>query len=278
MKRILFTLFIFIPFISFAQSAANGDTAKEAGTLLKRIKKVEDKNAALDSEVRTLKATLSDYNQKIDSLYNQVNANSGAIQQTMQELKSKISSTEGKIVDVDHSSNKKSVWAIIGVLLALLISGVLYWLLSRTKSSINENLLKEFGKQTEMMDTQLELIKLQKESMPNAEPDHSMALRVANEINLIERNIQMMGAGTKGFKQLTRSVEKLRDNLAASGYEIPQLLGMPFHQGMKVIVTASVPDEKLEKGSEIISKIWTPLVNYEGKMIQTAQIEVSVGY
>ena len=87
-----------------------------------------------------------------------------------------------------------------------------------------------------------------------------------------------MDSKTKGLKQLNRSVEKLRDNLTANGYEMPQMLRQPFHQGMKVIIANSVPDENLERGTEIITKILIPQVNYNGIMIQTAQIEVSVGY
>jgi len=127
----------------------------------------------------------------------------------------------------------------------------------------------------------LHLIEQQKTTLqatPNAEPDHSLALKVSSEINLIERNINLMDAKTKGLKQLQASVGKLKDNLSANGYEMPELLGKQFHQGMKVIVTSSIPDENLDKGSEIISKILIPQVNYNDKMIQTAQIEVSVGY
>jgi hypothetical protein len=131
------------------------------------------------------------------------------------------------------------------------------------------------------METQMAIIKQQKTDAPasaNTELDHSLALKVASEINLIERNISLMDAGTKGLKQLNRSMEKLKDNLAANGYEIPQLLGKQFHQGMKIIVASSIPDDSLEKGTEVITKILIPQVNYNGKMIQTAQIEVSVGY
>ena len=59
---------------------------------------------------------------------------------------------------------------------------------------------------------------------------------------------------------------------------MPVMLGKPFHQGMKVIVTSSIPDENLEKDAEIITKVLIPQVNYNDIMIQTAQIEVSVGY
>ena len=46
---------------------------------------------------------------------------------------------------------------------------------------------------------------------------------------------------------------------------------------MKVIISSSIPDENLEEGVEIITKILKPQVNYKDIMIQTAQIEVSVG-
>src|SRR5690606_8198926 len=121
--------------------------------------------------------------------------------------------------------------------------------LSQTKISIEESLVKEFGKQTDLIESQLNLLEKQKSENsvnPNAEPDHSLALKVASEINLIQRNINLMDAKTKGLKQLSRSVDKLKDNLAANGYEIPELLGKQFHHGMKVIVASSIPDENLE--------------------------------
>ena len=226
-------------------------------------------------------------------------SNTNAIKETANELGLKISVTEStanqKIIAVDESLSKNSLYGIIGVLLAVLLSGLLYWLLSKrqrtdktevveqlnkTKSSIEESLVKELGKQTSQLDSQLELLAKQKieiSSSTNVEPDHSLALKLASEINLIERNISLMEKSTKGLKQLERSVEKLKDNLKANGYEMPELLGKQYHQGMKVIVTTSIPDENLEKDSEIITKVLIPQVNYNDKMIQSAQIEVTVG-
>jgi len=197
-------------------------------------------------------------------------------------------SAEQQIASVDKSLNKTTSWVIIGLLFAVIVSGVLYLLLrkkqqsdrtdlisqlSDTKQSIDEKLVNEFAKNTEALEVLSQLSK----STQSVEPDHSLALKVASEINLIERNINLMDSKTKGLKQLSRSVEKLKDNLAANGYEIPQLLGKEFNQGMKIIVSSSIPDESLEKGVETITKILIPQVNYNGVMIQTAQIEVSVG-
>jgi chromosome segregation ATPase len=299
MKNIILSIILLSTFWATAQNKSNDfekeikplndklvTLQKENNTLLKNLNALSNQMSSLSTEIKTNKISL-------DSLRTQTEENS-------KELDIKISSTEKntnqKITAVDESLGKNSLYGIIGVLSAILLSGLLYWLLSkrqkidktdfidqlsRTKSNIEESLIKEFGKQTELMDTQLHLLEQQKTispTTPNAEPDHSLPLKLASEINLIERNIKLMDVKTKGLKQLQASVGKLKDNLSANGYEMPELLGKQFHQGMKLIVTSSIPDETLEKDSEIISKVLIPQVNYNDKMIQTAQIEVSVGY
>ena len=298
-KQIAIAILLFSSIGAFAQ-VTKEDLDKEIKPLVEMVKTLQSANSKLKSELGTLNSKLSTANKSIDSLRSQTQENSSAISQTANELGIQIKETgeknEGKITEVSESLSKNSLYGIIGVLSAILLSGLLYWLLSKrqqsdktdfidqlskTKSSIEESLVKEIGKQTELMDSQLHLIEQQKTSLqatPNAEPDHSLALKVASEINLIERNINLMDSKTKGLKQLQASVGKLKDNLSANGYEMPELLGKQFHQGMKVIVTSSIPDENLEKGSEIISKILIPQVNFNDKMIQTAQIEVSIGY
>jgi len=298
-RQITFAILLFSSLGAFAQ-VTREDFDKEIKPLTQKVNSLQSENSKLKSEIGTLNIKLSNANKSIDSLRSKTQENSSAISQTANQLGIQITTTEQtankRIDEVGQSLSKNSLYGIIGVLSAILLSGLLYWLLSKrqqtaktdfidqlskTKSSIEESLVKEFGKQTELMDSQLHLIEQQKTTLqatPNAEPDHSLALKVASEINLIERNINLMDAKTKGLKQLQASVGKLKDNLSANGYEMPELLGKQFHQGMKVIVTSSIPDENLEKGSEIISKILIPQVNYNDKMIQTAQIEVSVGY
>ena len=286
---------------AFAQTETltKEDLAKELQPLKTNIQTLQKENGILKSEVSNLNTKLSNANKSIDSLRTLTQENSSAISQTANQLGIQITTTEQtankRIDEVGQSLSTNSLYGIIGVLSAILLSGVLYWLLSKrqktdktevveqlqkTKSSIEESLVKEFGKQTSLIESELQLLSQQKIENPkaeNIEPDHSLALKVASEINLIERNINLMDKGTKGLKQLERSIGKLKDNLSANGYEMPELLGKQYHQGMKVIVTSSIPDENLEKGSEIITKVLIPQVNFNDKMIQSAQIEVSVG-
>ena len=302
MKKLIVAVFVSVGLQGFAQSEplTKEDLARQLQPLKTSVQVLERENTKLRTEVSNLKGQMSNASKTIDSLEMKVRANSNAISQTANEMGIKITTAETntsqKIADVDKSLSKNSLYGIIGVLSAILLSGLLYWLLSKrqrtdktevveqlqkTKSSIEESLVKEFGKQTDLIESELALLAQQKTDSPtssNAEPDHSLALKVASEINLIERNINLMDKGTKGLKQLQASVGKLKDNLSANGYEMPELLGKQFHQGLKVIVTSSIPDENLEKGQEIISKILIPAVMYNDKMIQTAQIEVSVGY
>jgi hypothetical protein len=275
------------------------DLYKELQPLKSSIQTLQIQNSNLKVEVAFLKNQLFATSRTINSLKAQAQANNKAILLTANELGIKILATESntnqKITEVDESLNQNSLYGIIGVLSAILLSSLLYWLLSKrqkndksevveqlsqTKASIEESLIKEFGQQTDLIENQLQLLAKQKIDSSinsNLEPDHSLALKVASEINLIERNIILMDKGTKGLKQLERSVGKLKDNLSANGYEMPEILGKQYHQGMKVIVTSSIPDENLQKDNEIITKVLIPQVNYNEKMIQTAQIEVSVG-
>lgn len=275
------------------------DLVNDLQILKTNIQTLQNENSRLKSEITNLNTICSNASKSIDSLRSKTNENSFAISKTANQLGIQITTSEQtankRIDEVGQSLSKNSLYGIIGVLSAILLSGLLYWLLrkrqktdktevveqlQKTKASIEESLVKEFGKQTNLIESELQLLTQQKTASPvsaNAEPDHSLALKVASEINLIERNINLMDKGTKGLKQLERSVGKLKDNLSANGYEMPELLGKQYHQGMKVIVTSSIPDESLEKGSEIITKVLIPQVNYNDKMIQTAQIEVSVG-
>lgn len=301
MKGIAIILILFIPFNSFTQkiNITNEELEKIIQPLEVNIKLLQTENEKLKNENYILNSLITSTLLRLDSLVivtelsNISLIEKNKLQDSLINQSSK--SNEDKILAVDQSLSKNSLYGIIGVLSAVLITGLLFWLLrnrqkidksnmleelSKTKSSIEESLIKEFGKQTELMGTELQLIENQKSALkeiPNVEPDHSLALKVASEINLIERNVNLMDTKTKGLKQLIASVGKLKDNLSANGYEMPEMLGKQFHQGMKVIVTSSIPDENLEKGSEIISKIIIPQVNYNDKMIQTAQIEVSVG-
>ena len=66
----------------------------------------------------------------------------------------------------------------------------------------------------------------------------------------------------------------MKDNLKVNGYELIDMLGKDYNDGMKVTATF-IEDENIPEGKQIISGIIKPQINYNGIMIQSAQITVS---
>lgn len=301
MKKHVIILMLIASFQIHAQSPSAGNNSEmQAQKVQEQVQKLENENKKLKTLINDMDLKLKHINSRVIQLTEKTDSTNNTLNQATSKLGLQITNTESaansKIQAIDDNLSKNTLWGIIAVLLALIVSGVIYFILnkkqredksdvidqlSKTKSSIEESLVKEFGKQTELLETQLQLIEEQAKNQSsktiNQEIDHSLALKVADEITLIERNISLMDKDVKGLKQLSRSVQKLKDNLNANGYEIPELLGKQYHQGMKVIVVSSIPDENIDKDLELITKVIKPQVNYKEKMIQTAQIETSKG-
>ena len=105
----------------------------------------------------------------------------------------------------------------------------------------------------------------------------SLILKVADEIVRMENNLNFMDEDIKGKKQLERSIERIRDTYKVNGIEIKEMLGLDYNEGMTVTVQNWIEDKNLTKGEQKITRIIKPQVNLEGKILQTAEIEVTIG-
>ncbi len=296
-KQFILTIVIFSYFTAFSQ-VTKDDINKEIQPIRVKIQSLQSENNKLKSEIENLNSKLSKVNSKLDTLDLKAQSNASDIQQTNSDLSGKITNSETttnqKFTQVDNSLSKNSLWSIIGILAAIIVSGLVYWLvskrqttdktdveaqISKTKKTLEEEGIKLDTKLTEVLETQLKLVQEERAKIPankSEEIDHSLALKVADEIVRINKNLSNMDANTKGLKQLSASVKRIEDTFAANGYDMPEILNKPFDPRMKMIANM-VEDENLEKGIEIITKIIKPQVNYKGVQIQSAQVEVSVG-
>ena len=150
--------------------------------------------------------------------------------------------------------------------------------LDNTRRLIHEEHMKLDQKLIEMFESQLKLQnkKGNKDTKSSENEDHTLALKVADEIIRMQKNIAIMPEETKGLKQLSRAIQRIQDSFKVNGYEIVEMLGKSYNEGMKS-VASFVTDENLKKGDQIITRIIKPQVNFNGKMVQSAQIEVSIG-
>ncbi|MDY3883170.1 MAG: hypothetical protein SOZ50_07845 [Sodaliphilus sp.] len=229
----------------------------------------------------------------IDSLRNTCSILEKAQTADRKDINGKINATDNNVRVNQDMLQSRTLWGImiIIILLALVTTGS-YLLAKRIKSgdtSIDEVrkaqealevAQKKMQEESIKLDNQmLAIVQKQLESKPTtsartAAPDHSLALKVADEIVRIELNMSRMDSSIKGYKQLSKAVERIKDNFNANGYEIVDMLGKPYNEGMKVTANF-VADEDLEEGKQIITGITKPQINYNGLMIQAAQITVS---
>lgn len=230
----------------------------------------------------------------IDSLKSVIEQNTKNIKTTAEQLGVKIDEANVSLGNKADSSDVKSktIWGISLLVILLILGCVVYYLLHRRISKgdadvnalrqkaekLNEDILNQFSlEMAEMQKISSSLVSLSKSNLsPNTsgEPDHSLIKTLADRITFMEMTLYRMDSSVKGHKPLSKSIKQMKDNLLANGYEIVDMLGKPYDDGMKVTANF-IEDEDLEEGQKIITAVIKPQINYKGKMIQAANITVS---
>ena len=95
-----------------------------------------------------------------------------------------------------------------------------------------------------------------------------------NAINEINQNISYGAVVTESQK---KQIEETTEKLEKEGYD-----SGTFHVGQKYsdgynVTPNFIPSEKIPEGERVITRIIKPQINKDGKIIQSAEIEVSVG-
>lgn len=307
MKKIV----LIIAFIStttlFAQSQNDNPLVNEITAIQKNIEKQKQQIDGLTSNVNNLQTTiihqstsLKEITSKakrlesnIDSLSNLTEINRSNINTIANDLGTKIQQTEtsskNSISKLDKDVNTNRLYWIIATLLTFLLGGIVYWLLGKriassqtdvesqirsTKKSLEEESLKLDAQLLDIINSQLKIKEIEPAKTESGEKDHSLVLKVADEVTRILMNLEVMDKEIKGYKHLKKYSESILDNLKAYGYEIPQLIGMNYNSGMNMVATLEF-DESIESGKQIIKRIIKPQVNFEGKMIQAAKVTVA---
>lgn len=283
--------------------------AKEKGEdFSKTISSLKNKQEYIEKEVKRLIISDKDKEVEISQLQNQ-NTKQQSLIDSLQTALYQLASTQsndritfnGQIektnthIQANESSlSERTVWGvIIGIVALITLISITYLLLKKIKkgnSSIDEVRKAQDTLHQTQVKLQEESIKLDNKLLEiaekqfttvtttltsdNAEMDHSLVKKVADEIVRIEMNLSRMDNTVRGYKQLAKAVQRIKDNFSANEYEIVDMLGKQYNSGMKVIANFAL-DETLEAGQQIITGIVKPQINYQGRMIQAAQIMVS---
>ena len=288
MKRLVFIMFLF----AFALAYGNNNDSIAIANLQQQVNKQERIIGNLRKDIRSSVGIQKQQALFIDSLKQELMNTQNDLSDLSNKLGVDITNTQNQITvntnNLNDNIKSKTTWGILVVAFIFLLMVAIYLILYKrvekgksaidkikdTQKSIQEESLKLDGKLVGLLNQQLNVQANIPNNDSNNQIDHSLALKVADEVVRIETNLSRMDSSIKGHKPLSKAVERIRNNFLAKGYEMVDMLNKPYQDGMKASVTY-VTDENLKEGEQIITKIIKPQVNYNGVMIQTAQIEVS---
>jgi uncharacterized protein YoxC len=283
--------------VSFAQ--AKNDTIQ---LLQRQIVNLENRNTRLSNQVSTANSNIKKLEDRLGSTVDSIEALTKALMLTNEDMIAMSNRFEKQIRQVvDKSNSDYSVLSkkisttnrywIIAIVGMILIPAILFgWLsgrltgvktelsdqIKKSSESIREEIMKLDNQVFWSLDFQKKLNKTEAEPGDLSIIDHTLVLKVADEIIRIQKNLSNLDQETKGVKQLEFAVERIQDNFKENGYEIVELLNKPYDQGMKLSAKFR-PDSTLRKGEQVITRIIKPQVNFNNDIIQEAQVEVSVG-
>ncbi len=256
------------------------------------LKTTRSSNADLATKVQVLESQLSTTTANVGSLQEQVNQTGENLKATEGKLNGDIKSTNALLSDNARQTNESiknrtnyGIMALVAVILVILL--VAFLLRRRMSSGLTaidgikeaqdklQSAQKTLAEESAKLDMKMiELFEKMPTSTPNGEVDHSLNLKVINEIMRIEMNLSRMDTATRGYSQLSRAVNRIKNNFAAKGYVITDLMGKAYNDGM-LMNAEFVIDDKMEFGKSIITFISTPEVLFNGSLIQQATVTVS---
>lgn len=301
MNKIILTLLLLAGLTCHAEVSDPGlQSVNEKVILLTEyVKNLQAENKSLKgdvsklhSEVESLQSQLLSVEAKSDSINNalisKVASNTELANTNHAAATERIQVVETDSQNNIHKLTVCGVWAIVALLtMAIIVYIVLHRGITKStyaistirdaQNNLEEESVKLDTKLVEIFDKQMQIEKQQsKNTISIASPviDHTLALKVADEITRIEMNLSRMDSTVKGYKQLSKAVERIKSNFQANGYEIVTYVGQPYNEGMRINANFVI-DEDLPEGTRTITSVSKPQVHYKGELIQKATLTVT---
>jgi hypothetical protein len=107
--------------------------------------------------------------------------------------------------------------------------------------------------------------------------DHRLPVKVGEEVHRMKKRIENMDKEVKGLGALVNSIKRLEEELKGNGYEMEELMGKKYVDGMKM-EARFVDNPDIPPGEERITDVLRPEIKYKGEVIQVAKVEVGKSY
>lgn len=289
-------------------ASANAGMANDS-ILEQRVLKIEKQLQTIKTEVNNNKTSIRRMEQyktassiMIDSISDNLEHTNQYVVSTKDELQASVRYTDSKLQEsisrTNASMSSKTAILAMAIAASFLIVCLLIWFLRKYMVKKSDTIDSITKAQNALQQTQQELQDAQKKlaeeslSLDNkllelmekqlnlpqpketSEVDHTLALKIADEITRMEVNLYRMDSSIRGYKQLTKAIERMRETYLSKGYEITKLIGEKYVRGMKAVAEL-IDDESLPTGSQIITAVKKPQVMFNKKLLQSAEITVS---
>ena len=225
---------------------------------------------------------------KIDATKSNINDNTTQLGSANDEIKNIRVILDDQGINIQNTSGKvekNNIYILLSFLLGIMLlitCIIIYRLTSKNKTNISS--ANDQLKRIKELDDDLKNILekhtkiLENDNGTDSQEETLKSLKiVADEIMTMENNIYQMTEdeqNSRGLKRIKRAIKNLRNNYKTMGYDIPVLLGIEWKEGDIIEIISEIPDENIEKGKRIISRVVTPRIDFKGKMIQRAKVEL----
>lgn len=268
------------------------------------MRKVRESISVLKATDEGQKKTISDIERKVSDIQKRIVENDAVIQKKVTDVSQNANEAQSRITGLGEQLGQRTfqlslgtvlagILGVAGLFLAFVVrkryaagSATLESRLSQMREHLDNEAVLLDGKLLEVLQNQIKLLQAERDrpqvtpaaTVVSAQPsvDHSLPLKVGEEIFRMRQRLNALPDDTKGLKPLQKSLERLEEEFNQSGYEMINMLGLKYDEGMSVKAKFIASDE-LEIGQAIITKVIKPQINYKDIAVQIAEIEVSTG-
>lgn len=250
------------------------------------VERIESKNSVLKGELERL-------HEQQSALRGLISANSKAILGDVNSLKNTQSALTIDVNNLNTNMSRQIVTIKRDVITKFLISGSAILLLlvgiivvgvfshKRYKgTNFIEESIKLDAKMSEILERQLLFMKgglgegdASKTGI--GERDHSFPISVGSEIFRMRKRIASMDESTKGLNALSHALDRLEGEFGKQGYRINDLTGEQYSNGLSVKVINCIERDDFDAGTELISRVITPQIFYNGVLVSEGEVEVA---
>lgn len=258
------------------------------------INELKRSNGELQRSAAEQKQQIENLTQQLSTAQQEARRTAESLRTTDSKVTSMSKETQGQIQGLNQTISTRTLYWIIGILVVALLSVFLFFTLrnkvasnardldsqiTRTKDALEAEAIKLDSKLVEILQTQLSISEVERNSkgIAASEPDHRLPLKVGDEIHRMRKRIAYMPQDVKGVSALSNSLKRLEEEFNDNGYELEELLGTKYVDGMK-IEARFVDNPDLPPGEEIITDVLRPRIKYKGQVIQIAKVEVGKSY